>query len=243
MKNLKRALSLVLSTAMMVGMMVVGTGAAFTDVDSNDNLEAIEVMNMIGVMEGTGEDTFEPDRVVTRNEMAVVICNLMDLKLNGAHPFTDVPAWADDYVGAMYINGLTSGTSATTYGGSANVTTTEAALMVMKTLGYFEYQGEFEDDWKLATVKKATELELFDDIDAGVNDGLTRGEVAQLVLNALRLRVVNVHEEGGMSVEGNGISVTQKPSYTYKTSYNSLIEKLYDNTLTVDESGYYIDED
>ena len=29
--------------------------------------------------------------------------------------------------------------------------------MVLKTLGYFEYQGEFEGDWKLATIKKATE--------------------------------------------------------------------------------------
>ena len=141
MKNLKRALSLVLSAAMMVGMMAMGTSAAFADVDSSDNLEAISVMEMIGVMEGDGEN-FNPDRVVTRNEMAVVICNLMDLKLNGFHNFTDVPEWADKYVGALYINGLTSGTSATTYGGSANVTTTEAALMVMKTLGYFEYQGD-----------------------------------------------------------------------------------------------------
>ena len=77
MKNLKRALSLVLSAAMMVGMMAIGTSAAFADVDSSDNLEAISVMEMIGVMEGDGTN-FNPDRVVTRNEMAVVICNLMN---------------------------------------------------------------------------------------------------------------------------------------------------------------------
>lgn len=238
MKNLKRALSLVLSAAMMVGMMAIGTSAAFADVDSSDNLEAISVMEMIGVMEGDGTN-FNPDRVVTRNEMAVVICNLMNLKLNGFHNFTDVPEWADKYVAAMYTNGLTSGTSATTYGGAATVTTTEAALMVMKTLGYFEYQGEFEGDWKLATIKKATELDLFENIDAGVNDGLTRGEVAQLVLNALPLRVVNAHEQGGLNVSGDGFSVTEKASYTYATAYASLMQKLYDGKLVKMDGTQY----
>ena len=32
MKNLKKALSLVLASAMLIGMMVVGTGAAHSDV-------------------------------------------------------------------------------------------------------------------------------------------------------------------------------------------------------------------
>ena len=134
MKNLKRALSLVLSAAMMVGMMVVGTGAAYTDVTAEHNEEAIAVMEAAGIMEGDGKG-FNPDNKVTRNEMAVVMANLAGLKLNGSHPFTDVPNWADKYVGALYANGLTSGTSATTYGGSADITTTTAALMIMKTLG------------------------------------------------------------------------------------------------------------
>ncbi len=245
MKNLKRALSLVLSAAMMVGMMAVGTSAAkFSDVDSSDNLEAIELMAMIGVMEGTGDDTFEPDRLVTRNEMAVVICNLMDLKLNGFHNFTDVPEWADKYVGAMYINGLTSGTSATTYGGAANVTTTEAALMIMKTLGYFEYQVEFEDDWQLATIKRATLLNLFEDIDAGVKDALTRGEVAQMVMNALTQQLVVARDNSSnIVVNGNGTNVSITDSdYGYEyvketdgTAY-LLMEKLYDGKLTANGS-------
>ena len=238
MKNLKRALSLVLSAAMMVGMMAIGT-SAFADVDSNDNLEAISVMNMVGIMEGTGDDTFEPDRVVTRNEMAVIICNLMDLKLNGYHPFTDVPEWADKYVGALYVNGLTSGTSATTYGGSATVTTTDAALMIMKTLGYFEYQGEFEDDYALATVKRGTLINLFDKIDAGVKDGLTRGEVAQMVLNALTKEVVIMKETGGMKVEGNGITVSAKASYEPLGTGKDLKTKLYDGKLQLDETTSY----
>ena len=60
--------------------------------------------------------------------------HLLNLSEGGTTPFTDVPAWAQPYVGAIYNAGVTSGTSATTYGGSSNVTAVEAALMVMKAL-------------------------------------------------------------------------------------------------------------
>ena len=48
MKNLKRVLSLALSTVMLMGMMVVGTSAAsFNDVDASNNLEAICNSNIL----------------------------------------------------------------------------------------------------------------------------------------------------------------------------------------------------
>ena len=43
-------------------------------------------------------------------------------------PFPDVPSWAVSYVAVCYADGTTSGTSATTYGGSNTVTTAQAAL-------------------------------------------------------------------------------------------------------------------
>ena len=224
MKNLKRVLSMALATVMVMGMMVVGSGAANT---ANEYGKAIATVKVLGVMEGDENGNFNADKVVTRNEMAVVMANLADLKLNGAHPFSDVPNWAEKYVGALYTNGLTSGTSATTYGGSANITTTTAALMIMKTMGYFEYQGEFGDDWALSTVKRATKLELFDDIDAGINEGLTRGELAQMIVNALDCKTVDVTETSGMKVEGNGLTVTQNATYDYDEG-KTLLEKLYD---------------
>ena len=136
MKNLKRALSLVLSTAMLAGMMMVGTGAAFDDVTAEHNEEAIAVVSAAGIM-GANEE-FNPDANITRNEMAVVMVNMLGLDTKdyaGASNFTDVPAWAADYVDACYANGIVSGVSATQYNGSANVTLGEAALMMMKALG------------------------------------------------------------------------------------------------------------
>ena len=215
MRNLKRALSLALSSVMLLGMMVVGTSAAsYPDVDANDNLEAIQVLEMLGVMSGDEKGNFNPDNKITRNEMAVVMTHLLNLKEGGSTPFTDVPSWAQPYVGAIYNAGVTSGTSATTYGGSANVTATEAALMVMKALGYFGYQGEFGDNWSVAVVKKATQINLFNGVSASVSSQITRSEAAQICLNALKADVTVVTQTGGANIETGDTSVNITPTYT-----------------------------
>ena len=252
MRNLKRALSLALASVMLLGMMVVGTSASYTDVDSKDNLEAIEVLKMVGVMTGDDKGNFNPDKMVTRNEMAVVMCNLLGLKTGGSHPFTDVPAWAAPYVAACYNNGIIAGIGANKFGGDANVTAVQAGLMVMKALGYFGYAGEFGDSWKLSVVKQADKINLYDGINAYTDQVMTRNEIAQMVLNALECTVQVVTEQGGVSVDGNGISVNVKPTYDYQNAANNsgkdyrgnngnntmqLCEKIYGNDLKKDTSN------
>ena len=247
MRNLKRALSLALASVMLLGMMVVGTSAAsYKDVDSKDNLEAIEVLKMVGIMTGDDKGNFNPDKMVTRNEMAVVMCNLLGLKTGGTHPFTDVPAWAAPYVAACYNNGIIAGVSATQFNGDANVTAVQAGLMLMKALGYFGYAGEFGDSWKLAVVKQADKINLYDGINAYTDQDMTRNEVAKMVLNALESTIQVVTEEGGVQVDGNGVSVNVKATYRYDDAANNsgkdyrsgsrdnamqLCEKLYGNDL------------
>ena len=250
MRNLKRALSLALASVMLLGMMVVGTSASYADVSSKNNLEAIEVLKAVGVMTGDDKGNFNPDANVTRNEMAVVMCNLLGLKTGGSHPFTDVPAWATPYVAACYNNGIIAGVSADKFGGDANVTAVQAGLMVMKALGYFGFAGEFGDNWKLSVVKQANKIDLYDGINAYTDQIMTRNEVAQLVLNALECTIQVVTEQGGLTVDGNGISVNVKPTYDYEDAKNNsgkdyrgvsatplqkstmqLCEKLYDNDL------------
>ena len=245
MRNLKKALSLALASVMVLGMTVVGSNAAFTDVDTYDHKEAIDVMQLMDVMVGDQNGNFNPDQKVTRNEMAVIIAKLMNLPLGGSHPFKDVPAWADQYVAALYAHGITGGTSATTYGGNRSITAKEAGLMLMKTLGYFTFQGEYGDDWALATVRQANKINLFKDMGVYVDQELTRNDVAQLTLNTLKSDVVVIEEQGGMNVEGNGITVNQKPHYVTnfvpETGYDyrvggtanhlQLVEKLYGRDL------------
>ena len=259
MRNLKRALSLALASVMLLGMMVVGTSAAgYTDVDANDNLEAIEVLQLLGIMSGDDKGNFNPDATLSRNEMAVIMVQVLGLTPGGSHPFTDVPDWASSFVAACYNNGITGGTSATTYSGSASITTVEASLMLMKALGYFTFTGEFKDNWQLATITQAQKIGLFDGVNAAVTAPLTRNQMAQLVLNALESDVIVAEENGGMSVEGNGISVSVNPDYTYykiartndytnggdrdKAGYQQLVEKRYDNKVKKDVSGNKVDD-
>ena len=118
MRNLKRALSLGLTAAMISGLMIMGSSAAgYADVTSEQNQEAIEVLQAVGIMVGDENGNFNPDATVSRNEMAVVMSNLMEYNVASyanTSPFTDVPEWAEPYVAACWTNGITAGYSDTT---------------------------------------------------------------------------------------------------------------------------------
>lgn len=245
MRNLKRALSLALSTVMLVGMMAVGTSAAsYADVDSADNVEAIEVMKAVSVMVGDENGNFNPDKNVTRAEMAVVMANLLDLQVEdfvGASiPFTDVPQWAHSFVAACYADGITSGTSDTTYGGSDTVTAAQAGLMMLKALGYFQYSSDFGSDWQLAAVRQASSIDLYDGIDAGASSAMTRNEVAQLALNALEATMVEPSSDGSTIVVGD-ITVSSNVSYDERTGSNSKYEAINPDNADDSDTQYTIE--
>lgn len=238
MRNLKRALSLALASVMVLGMTVVGTGASYTDVTSKQNQEAIEVLQAVGIMVGDNNGNFNPDQKVTRNEMAVVMSNLMDYRAAtyaGTSPFTDVPSWAEPYVAACWTNGITSGYTKTTYGGSDTVTTSQAALMLMKALGYFQYSSDFGTDWQFATIKQANKIDLFDDVDSGVREAMTRNDLAQLVLNAVKTPTVEA-EKDGQDIEVNGVTISSNVKYNYITSSKDYA-KAIDNQLYSNPDG------
>ena len=223
MRNLKRALSLALASVMLLGMMVVGTSASYADVTSKNNQEAIEVAQAAGIMVGDANGNFNPDAKVTRNEMAVVMANMLSLKVddfkNTKTGFTDVPAWAEPYVAACRADGIIAGYSATYFGGSDTVTAAQAGLMMLKALGYFQYASDFGDDWKLTSVKQASKIDLYDEIDAGSDTALTRNDVAQLVLNALEADMVEPDGNGGTTIKGDGFEIT-----TGSTKYTEVVK-------------------
>ena len=246
MRNLKRALSLGLTAAMISGLMVMGSSAAsYADVTSEQNQEAIEVLKSVGIMTGDDKGNFNPDQNVTRNEMAVVMSNLMAYNVatyKNTSPFTDVPSWAEPYVAACWTNGITAGTSATTYGGNDTVTTAQAALMVMKALGYFQYGSDFGSDWQLATVSQGNKIDLFEDVDSGVREAMTRNDVAQLVLNALEAGTVEAESDGSFQI--GDVSFASGVKYNYVTSnrdYASAISAKEATSSSSDTKGYIVE--
>ena len=233
MRNLKRALSLGLTATMISGLMVMGSSAAsYADVTSKQNEEAIEVLKTVGIMVGDENGKFNPEAKVTRNEMAVVMCNLLDYTVasyKGTSPFTDVPEWAEPYVAACYTNGITSGYDAKTYGGSDTVTTGQAALMLLKALGYFQYSADFGSDWLVETTKNGSTAGLFDGVATGAKEALTRNDVAQMVLNALEADLVKAEKNGSDVQVGDIVISGGKATYDSRTGTDSKYAKI-DNT-------------
>ena len=233
MRNLKRALSLGLTATMISGLMVMGSSAAsYADVTSKQNEEAIEVLKTVGIMVGDENGKFNPEAKVTRNEMAVVMCNLLDYTVasyKGTSPFTDVPEWAEPYVAACYTNGITSGYDAKTYGGNDTVTTGQAALMLLKALGYFQYSADFGSDWLVETTKNGSTAGLFDGVATGAKEALTRNDVAQMVLNALEADLVKAEKNGSDVQVGDIVISGGKATYDSRTGTDSKYAKI-DNT-------------
>ncbi len=254
MRNLKRALSLTLASVMLLGMMVIGTSAAsYPDVDKDNNVEAIEVLQAVGVMQGDDRGNFDPDRSVSRNEMAIIMAKLLDLDYNyyqNTCPFYDVPDYAKPYVAACYANGIVSGYNATQYGGADTVTAVQAASMMMRALGYFKYDSDYKDGFVLATVSQASRLQLFDGINANQDTPLTRDQVAKLALNTLETTMVDA-EDNTLNISGSSgdmnMSVTGgQVNYIVRTSTRSFAQAIdksesQANNSTTGTTGFTIE--
>ena len=160
------------------------------------------------------------------------MCNLLDYTVasyKGTSPFTDVPEWAEPYVAACYTNGITSGYDAKTYGGSDTVTTGQAALMLLKALGYFQYSADFGSDWLVETTKNGSTAGLFDGVATGAKEALTRNDVAQMVLNALEADLVKAEKNGSDVHVGDIVISGGKATYDARTGTDSKYAKI-DNT-------------
>ena len=244
MRNLKRALSLALASVMLLGMMVVGSSAKgiddFTDKAEIVNQDAVAVTSAIGMFEGYEDGSFGPENVVTRAEMAVIICTMLygaGVNVNQfaeTNVFTDVPAWAEGYVNLCSSLGIVAGVGEGKFDPNATVTTAQAVLMLCRALGYFQNAADFGDNWMLAATAKGTALGLYGDLKLAANEGLTRDNVAELVFNALTKAVPVQYNEllGVYYNENKGILYSLTYYYTDTLGYKNfdLVYKTNENT-------------
>ena len=244
MRNLKRALSLALASVMLLGMMVVGSSAKgiddFTDKAEIVNQDAVAVTSAIGMFEGYEDGSFGPENVVTRAEMAVIICTMLygaGVNVNQfaeTNVFTDVPAWAQGYVNLCSSLGIVAGVGDGKFDPNATVTTAQAVLMLCRALGYFQSAADFGSDWMLAATAKGTALGLYGDLKLTAEAGLTRDNVAELVFNALTKAVPVQYNEllGVYYNENKGILYSLTYYYTDTLGYKNfdLVYKTNENT-------------
>lgn len=190
MKTSARFLAMLLAVIMIAGAAL--SVSAFSDVTAGtDHATAISVLNQLGVIGGYEDGTFKPDQNVTRAEMAKLVYVLYTTFVDagaGTVKFDDVKSdnWAVGYISWCASKNIIGGYGDGKFGPSDNVTYDQALKMVAGALGYNEWDPA---QWPVDVRMKAlNELNLGENIDKSVkgSDKLTRGQVAQIMYNALK---------------------------------------------------------
>ena len=210
MRNLKRVLSLAMASVMLVGMMVVGAGAAslddFSDKDKIVNTDAVTMVSELGIIQGMPDGSYQPEANIDRASMAKMIC----VALNGGKDpslsekvttsYTDtVGNWAAGYIEYCTSMGIVAGKGDKTFQPSANVTVSEGAKMLLVALGYnAETEGLVGANWQTKTDVLANQVKLYDGFIALTSEPLSRDNAAQMIYNALNASVVKY--DGGKAV-------------------------------------------
>lgn len=130
-----------------VFLVVIGMNMTIPVFANENGIEEAEYLYTLGLLNG-GSEGFELNKKLNRIEAAVMI-----VRLNGdeqlviansyTHPFTDVPSWADSYVGYMYVNGLTTGKTETIYGSYDLISKEQYMTFLLRVLGYSDEEGDF----------------------------------------------------------------------------------------------------
>ena len=106
-------------------------------INNNSETQA-DLLHALGLFQGT-DNGYELDRTMRRDEAAAMLVRFLGVETEALagtweHPFTDVPQWADKYVGYLYENGLTKGVSATQFGAAEPVLPLQYAVFLSRAL-------------------------------------------------------------------------------------------------------------
>ena len=169
MRNLKRVLSLALTSIMLLGMMVVGASAAdktyadLTDSEKISNKEAVSLLVDLGIIEGKTDGSYDPSATVDRATMAKLITMMLMGDVDQASfqgtktDLTDIDSsWAEGYIKFCYSNGIITGDGKGHFFPTEPVTVVQAAKMLLVAVGYDATdRGYVGDNWSVNIMRDA----------------------------------------------------------------------------------------
>lgn len=213
MKTMKRTFSLFLALALLCGALALPASAAVTEPHT-----AANILYQLGLFKGTGtlpggNPNFDLDNTATRGEATVMLVRLLGAEQEAQskhykHGFTDVPAWASDYVGYAKVKDITKGISATEFGSNATITSSQFVTLVLRALGYanVDYKNPFPTA-KTAGLTCPSSTTTF-----------TRGDMAVVCYSALFCKMSGKTQTLSQQLVSNG--ATQKAKVFYAELFN-----------------------
>ena len=197
MRNLKRALSLALAAAMLIGMMVISASAVsyndFSDREEIVNKDAVSMLTTLGIIEGKPDGSYGPSENVDRAQMAKMI----SVSLTNNENCDDLYMSVNTGLNYCYVRGIIAGRGNNTFAPDDDVTAVEAAKMLLTALGYdADIEGLVGPDWALNTAAMAHELGIFRNFDKDVSAPLNRDDAALLIYNALDVEMIQQYSNG-----------------------------------------------
>ena len=123
---------------------------------------AADALYALGLVGGYGKNAdgsvnFALGEKLTRAQAFVLVVRFVGAEKDAtlsvqSHPFTDVPAWANPYIGYVYANGITKGVSETKFDPDTEVSEAAFLTIMLRVLGYNDGAGDFrwDDPYTLA---------------------------------------------------------------------------------------------
>lgn len=184
---MRKIIALFLSVCMTVGFST--SVFAYSDVETGTvTSEAVELLSNLDILDGFEDGTYKPSQIVTRAEMAKIICEMLELTANTASTqvYNDVPIthWAAGYINTISAMGIICGYGNGNYGPEDTVTYEQAIKMVVCALGY-EPMASSKGSYPSGYLAVASTINLLDNVKAS-----NRGDIAILVYNALQTPVM-----------------------------------------------------
>ena len=210
MRTMKKVIALSLVLAMALSMMAT---AAFKDQEAiNEDLTGdISLMVALNVFseQGTGAGYFEPNRELTREEVAKLIYVLKNKGVDngatswtGMNIFKDIESgrWSEGYINYAASVGMMAGTGEGYFNPTAKMSAVEVAKLLLVLNGYkADVQGYLGTNWDVNIIRDAEAAGIFANYDLPVRGSVTREWVARLMNNGIA--VTKVKYEDGQAVE------------------------------------------
>lgn len=173
--------------AMLNSSLLPAFGVEYNDIDTDENQEMYDILSAYDIFSGYESGNFNYDNLMTRGELAKVLASVsgyMQYADVVQTDFTDVKGtWVEKYVALTESLKIFGGFNDNTFRPDVNTTYESAVAKLLITMGYSK--SEIIDDY----LKIAFDVGLLDGVTK-TDSGITRGQMCQLVYNALKKDVV-----------------------------------------------------